>query len=125
MPTVSCFSARLGFEHQGSDMTARRCIFRGTACTVALLMSVSAAPPASATEIAPSTKVKTNGSATRAPATVWFAPNGGTPDLIALFSEAQRWAKARGQVDVVKFGPGQVETAKTPSANGFAAFQQV
>jgi hypothetical protein len=88
-------------------------------------MSVSAAPPAAATEVAPSTKVKTNGPATRAPATVWFAPNGGTPDLIALFSEAQRWAKARGQVDVVKFGPGQVEMAKTPSANGFAALQQV
>jgi hypothetical protein len=59
------------------------------------------------------------------PATVWFAPAGGTPDLIALFSDPQLWAKARGQINVMKFGPGQVEIAKMPTTNGFAALQQI
>src|ERR1700682_505742 len=102
-------------------MTTRISVFRTTACTVVLVMSVLAASPASASE----TKVETNLPSTRAPATVWVSPNGGTPDLLAFSSEPQRWAKARGQVNVVKFGPGQVEIAKTPSGNGFAALQQI
>lgn len=34
---------------------------------------------------------------------VWLAPNLGSPDLVAMFSEPDRWPRARARVDVFKF----------------------
>jgi hypothetical protein len=56
---------------------------------------------------------------------VWFSPDGGSPDLVDLFSKPQLWTKARGQTDVIKFGPGQVNAAKASVTNGFDELQRV
>jgi hypothetical protein len=34
---------------------------------------------------------------------VWFTPNLGSPDMLALFSQPERWELARSHVDVFKF----------------------
>ena len=45
---------------------------------------------------------------------VWFTPNLGSTDLVALFERPAEWSKARGQIHVFKFYSQQV-VAETPA----------
>ncbi len=39
---------------------------------------------------------------------IWFTPDAGSPDMLALFTEAEQWADARAHLSVFKFYQGHV-----------------
>jgi hypothetical protein len=53
-------------------------------------------------------------------AQVWFSPDSDSPDLIGLFNTPALWVKTRSRVDVIKFGPHQVDATPSLEVNSFA-----
>lgn len=60
-------------------------LIRSVACLLVLLCSTAQAAPE-----------------------IWFGPSGGTPDLLDLFKQPDRWRVARAEVSVLKLPPAQV-----------------
>ena len=50
---------------------------------------------------------------------IWFSPDGETPDFVELFTKPDLWAKARGRIDVFKFGPNRIDSLAGPKQNSF------
>ncbi|MDR3538212.1 MAG: hypothetical protein P4L71_17085 [Acetobacteraceae bacterium] len=47
----------------------------------------------------------------RTPLSVWFVPTANSPDVGDLFTKPNQWNHVRSLVDIVGFGPGQLEPA--------------
>jgi hypothetical protein len=57
--------------------------------------------------------------------TIWFAPDGDTPDLLDLFKRPNAWAKTRTQINVFKFSPSQVASSSPSMVNTYADLAKV
>jgi hypothetical protein len=56
---------------------------------------------------------------------VWFAPDGASPDLLDLFRRPELWSRARSQIDVFKFGPVRLTRQANVKRNSFEELNDV
>jgi hypothetical protein len=55
---------------------------------------------------------------------VWISPDSYTPDMLDLFRQPERWARARERVGIFKFAPPQVNPGVTGVRNSYAALKE-
>ena len=51
--------------------------------------------------------------------TVWFAPDGESPDLLDLFRQPELWTQARSRINVFKLGPMRLGAHANVKRNSF------